>query len=241
MTKIEFLERLSKGLERGNIPDAEDIVEEYEQHFAFKIADGYSEEEISAKLGEPAALAAQFDAVSRKKGRAGRKLAAASGLGLTGILAAAFFAALAAFGIGLAAFALCCAAAAVCMAAGVNPLTLIPPMPGASAVIFGIAMAALAVLSAAGCVYFASFLRQLTRGYGRFHRNTMAAAAGKPALPSVPVYPGFKPRVKRGLRLVALVSLCVFAALAVAGCAVSIILSGSIEFWHAWGWFGFAA
>lgn len=36
------------------------MVEEYQQHFSFKLADGYSEEEIAARLGDPVALAAQF-------------------------------------------------------------------------------------------------------------------------------------------------------------------------------------
>ena len=38
------------------------MVSEYEQHFALKQADGFSEEEIAAKLGAPAELAAQFEA-----------------------------------------------------------------------------------------------------------------------------------------------------------------------------------
>lgn len=41
------------------------MAEEYEQHFVFKLADGYSEEEIAAKLGDPTALAAQFDAAAQ--------------------------------------------------------------------------------------------------------------------------------------------------------------------------------
>lgn len=51
MTKHEFLNRFSNELNRRGVADAEDIVEEYAQHFAFKQADGYSEEEIAAKLG----------------------------------------------------------------------------------------------------------------------------------------------------------------------------------------------
>ena len=48
MTKHEFLNRFSNELNRRGVADAEDIVEEYAQHFAFKQADGYSEEEIAA-------------------------------------------------------------------------------------------------------------------------------------------------------------------------------------------------
>lgn len=60
MTKNEFMTRLMNELHRRNVADAAEVAEEYEQHFAFKLADGYSEEEIAAKLGAPEELAAQF-------------------------------------------------------------------------------------------------------------------------------------------------------------------------------------
>ena len=48
MTKHEFMAQLTSELRKRNIADAADVIEEYEQHFAFKLADGYSEEEIAA-------------------------------------------------------------------------------------------------------------------------------------------------------------------------------------------------
>ena len=51
MTRNEFMARLSAELRRNHVADAADTEEEYEQHFSFKLADGYSEEEIAAKLG----------------------------------------------------------------------------------------------------------------------------------------------------------------------------------------------
>ena len=65
MTKLEFMTQLERALKRHGAADCEDIMEEYEQHFAFKLADGYSEEEIAAKLGAPEKLA-------QKKPGAGR-------------------------------------------------------------------------------------------------------------------------------------------------------------------------
>ena len=46
MTKHEFMARLASELRKRNVADAADVPQEYEQHFAFKLADGYSEEEI---------------------------------------------------------------------------------------------------------------------------------------------------------------------------------------------------
>ena len=51
MTKNEFMTRLTSELHRRNVADSADVAEEYEQHFVFKLADGYSEEEIAARLG----------------------------------------------------------------------------------------------------------------------------------------------------------------------------------------------
>ena len=67
MTKLEFMTQLERALKKHGAADCEDIMEEYEQHFAFKLADGYSEEEIAAKLGAPEELAQQFAPAAQKK------------------------------------------------------------------------------------------------------------------------------------------------------------------------------
>ena len=54
MKKHEFLTALADELAKRRVPDAEEIVEEYRQHFDLKLADGYFEEEIAARLGSPA-------------------------------------------------------------------------------------------------------------------------------------------------------------------------------------------
>ena len=47
MTKLDFMTQLAQELKKRGVSDSDDILEEYEQHFAFKLADGYSEEEIA--------------------------------------------------------------------------------------------------------------------------------------------------------------------------------------------------
>ena len=59
MTRNEFVTQRTAELHKRNVAAA-DVVEEYQQHFSFKLADGYSEEEIAARLGDPGARAAQF-------------------------------------------------------------------------------------------------------------------------------------------------------------------------------------
>lgn len=67
MTKNEFMTKLTLELKKLKIADFADIIEKYEQHFSFKLADGYSEEEIAAKLGDPITLAAQFYDTDEKR------------------------------------------------------------------------------------------------------------------------------------------------------------------------------
>ena len=56
MTKQDYLTALHQELNKNAVADAEDVVSEYEQHFQFKLADGFTEEEIAAKLGAPAQM-----------------------------------------------------------------------------------------------------------------------------------------------------------------------------------------
>ena len=60
MTKQEYIDTLIKALKMNKIKEIDEIISEYEDHFAFKIADGYSEEEVAAKLEKPEIIAAQF-------------------------------------------------------------------------------------------------------------------------------------------------------------------------------------
>ena len=63
-------------------------MEEYNEHFDFKLADGYSEQKIAARLGDPVKLAAQFKpAAPGEKCPAGKKALTVTGLVLLDILA----------------------------------------------------------------------------------------------------------------------------------------------------------
>ncbi len=211
MNKKEFIDKLAKKLEDNRVSDIDDIVSEYEEHFAYKLADGCSEEEIAAKLGDPEALAQQF--VTDKKERTPKSV---KGLVITGlvfldIFVGAFYIALYASLISLAALAVSLASVGVCMIGNFNPYMLIPPMPYWCGAVMAASFIALAVLSAVGCVYFASFIRQLIRAYGRYCHNLIASASGGAVLPSVTSYPKLGAALNRRLRKTALISLAVFA------------------------------
>lgn len=241
MTRNEFLTKLADELKKNNITDADEIISEYEQHFAFKMADGFSEEEIATRLGNPVELASQFESHVENIKSGGKKVTTVLGLGFIDIFAGACFVLLFAWEINMAAFAVCNAVAAVCLSIGSSPWSLIPPMPYVPAIVFALSLTALFVLTTVGCIYFAAFIRQLMRSYGRFHKNTIAAASGNAVLPSLGIYPRLPAKTNRRIRAIAMISLILFTTCFVLGMILSMILSGSLEFWHAWGWFGYNA
>jgi len=241
MTRNEFLTKLADELKKNNITDADEIISEYEQHFAFKMADGFSEEEIATRLGNPVELASQFESHVENIKSGGKKVTTVLGLVFIDIFAGAFFVLLFAWEIIMAAFAVCNAVAAVCLSIGSSPWSLIPPMPYVPAIVFALSLTALFVLTTVGCIYFAAFIRQLMRSYGRFHKNTIAAASGNAVLPSLGIYPRLPAKTNRRIRAIAMISLILFTTCFVLGMILSMILSGSLEFWHAWGWFGYNA
>ena len=47
MNKKEFLDELRKELKKNNVSDIEEIIEEYDNHFNYKLEEGRTKEEIA--------------------------------------------------------------------------------------------------------------------------------------------------------------------------------------------------
>ncbi|HKR92347.1 DUF1700 domain-containing protein [Novosphingobium sp.] len=60
MTRNEFIKRLNAGLKGMPQGDIDEIVADYEAHFEAGLAEGRSEEEVAAALGNPARLAREL-------------------------------------------------------------------------------------------------------------------------------------------------------------------------------------
>ena len=237
MTKNEFLSTLAAELHRRTIADTDEIVSEYEQHFTFKMADGYSEEEIVAKLGDPVLLAAQFEPARSDLGNWRTEWMVRGAFVLVAFPVALFFLMLIVTAVTLMASAMSFGAAAVILLADINVYSLVPPMPYWNAAVFGIAAASLAVLLAVGCVYYAAFIRQLARAYRRLRHNVIASVSGKAPLPNLAIHPQLAGKTNRRLRLLALLSFALGAMSLILGILVAILSTGSFEFWHVWNWF----
>jgi uncharacterized membrane protein len=234
MIKNEYLSKLRNELKKNNITDVEEIIGEYEQHFAFKLADGFSEEEIVEKLGSPETIAAQFESEKNScKSSSGGKVFIKIAMSFLALIEAMVYILFFAWAVLVAAFSLASAVLGVCLIGHFNIAELIPYMPYLSAFIFGICSLAFAVFLAAGSYYFFAYVKQIVRASIRWHKYLASGST----LPPLPWNPQFAAKTRRMLRTVLLWAVTVFGASFVLGMIVSQILSGALGFWHAWNWF----
>lgn len=238
MTKQEYLNELKAELNKNAVADAADVVSEYEQHFLFKLADGYTEEEIALKLGSPAQIAAQYAGIpGEKKAKGGKKFFLVLWLTIIGIFEVTLYCAFLWFIGALFCASLVPAALGVEFIAGLNYLNILPPMPYSGAVVFGITLLAASVMLVVFAIYCYAYLRQMVRASLRWRKNLLSAEA----LPLLPLSPQFKPKTRRALRSILLWAVLIFALGFVAGYAILTIYTHSFGFWHALGWFGYPA
>ena len=233
MTKNEFMTRLTNELHKRNVADSADVAEEYKQHFAFKLADGYSEEEIAARLGVPEELAAQFESAPNT---APHRCAVLTWLwlGWADLFFGIFAVLLLSFGMVLVSCVLSFGLTGVCLVGNLGqlPVVSLPPMPYWCGAILGLSMLALCALSVVGYIWYFALCCQMFRAYGRFHHNALGSA-----LPGLPIAPQFAAKKRRQLRRAALISLLLFAVCFVLGYGACTLSAGSFQFWHVWGWF----
>ena len=236
MTKQEYLAQLKSELKRNGISDPEDIVSEYEQHFLFKLADGFSEEEIANKLATPESIASQFAGIRSVKKHAGsKKTVLILWLTLVGIFECMMYGAFLAFIAGLFCASLVPVTLGAELIAGLNFMNILPPMPYGGAIVFGLALIALGVMLFLFGVYCFAYLRQIIRASLRWRKNLIRDEA----LPLLPMSPQFSPKVRRGLRSTMLWAVLIFGISFIAAFTVLALYTHALGFWHALGWFGY--
>ena len=233
MKKNEYLAQLKSELKKNNAADMDEIILEYEQHFAFKMADGYSEEEIAAKLDVPSAIAAQFDSAKEMAKSGAGGFFVKLGLGFTAIFETMFYILFLAWDIVLAASALTLSVLGVCLISAMNISGLIPYMPFLGSLILGVSVLGLAVIFAVATVYCFAFFKQAIKASIRWHKNMTSASA----LPPLPWNPQFEPKTRRTLRTVLLWAVAIFGACFVLAFVVLALQAGALGFWHHWNWF----
>ena len=234
MDRTTYMQELERNLHAKHLPDIDTILEEYNEHFDFKLADGYSEEEIAARLGDPRDLAAQFTSEAPPLRGAG-KVIVAIGLGFSDLVIYLATIPLFAWVVVLSAFAIVCAALGVCLITGLNIAALIPYMPYAGALLIGISCIALAVLAAVGTIYSNFYSVHLVKLYANWRRRVLSG--GGHSAPPMAKFPRLTPAKARKLRTITMVGLVIFGVCCVIGLVVLIVMAGFEAPWHHWGWF----
>ena len=237
MNKQAYLNELNSHLKSNNVEDIEEIIAEYDVHFTRKMADGYTEEEIAAKLGKPKEIALQFaPSESKSERKKSGKLLTGIGLFFADLFTIPFFIVMYAW---LAVIGATSIASALCgISLIIRPLLpsdliFLPPMPYPGGAIMGAMMIALGVLAAVATIYSCALTVQMGRSFLRWHKNM--TNDGK--YPPYSMHPVIKDHLRRKLRSFGLIALIVFGAAFVIGFAVLSASAGTFGFWHVWHWF----
>lgn len=236
MKRNEFIDILRNTLKTNKIQDVDEIIDDYEQHFANKIADGYTEEEIAAKLGDPKTLGNQFG-LDDKKPTKGSKVIITIGLVMVDIIASMIYALICSWVIILGALAVASVVTSFLLIFNLNIANILPYVPYGAGFVFAVMFLALAVLAALGTIYFSLFAKQILLGYCRWHRNTLASAEGGVILPNVPIHPQISAIKRRRIRKIFYIVLIVFVVTLQIGYLIAALIAGRFEFWHVWNWF----
>jgi len=235
MNKQEYMLELEKSLKARKVQDIADILGEYEQHFIFKLSDGYSEEEIANRLEKPDAIAEQFAAGINigSEFKNYQKVILGIGMGFAGIFSVMILVFLYGWAIVLGTFSLTVSVLGILLISGINIAGLIPPIPYLGGLILGISFVGLGVLSSVGTTYFYLYFNQWVKVYVRWHKNTMNGGV----YPRLSKHPNISDRFNRRLRVTAVISLAAFGIMLIIGMFVMFAYTGFKPFWHELNWF----
>ncbi len=237
MDQKTFLDALEQRLVSMNVRAVDEIIEDYQDHFRGKLADGYTEAEIAARLGDPLDLAAQYEAQpGNPAGRDHTRLWKFCGLVLLDILAGLMLLTFWIWIIALGLITVGLLVLAVAVAANAGISAVIPFIPTAGALLLALSLAALSVLAGFGTLYSCKLSVSATRSYRRFHQRVLTRK-GQPKPPSRSAAPVSSPRFRRITRRIIGITSFIFGISFMAGFAVLALSAKSWEFWHVWGWF----
>ena len=223
MTKNQYLDELKKELKSNNVPDMNDIIAEYEEHFKFKIEEGKTEEEIARKLSSPKEIAKEYAKINISINKY-EKNAKITGLTFLSIPLSLVYIMICASVVVLGAFSITSLVTGFC---------LITNMPYFSSFMAGISFIGLAIIATIGTIYLFLYVKQWGKIYIRWCKNIV----NNNRYPSISKHPNLSIRFIFLLRLISIVGLvCFISTFIIAYCSMAIDAK-SIEFWHVWNWF----
>ena len=232
MNKQQFLSELTRELQERKVPDVEEILADYEEHFACKLAEGRAEEEICRRLGLPADLAEEYGEQGAERPKSGRAWAR-TGVVLLWILFVMVDILMWAAALAVIGTAVCSLALGIFLLTSWNPGGILPAMPYWCAACLAVAAVGLAMLSGSGSVLLVRYVDRFGKVFARWGRKVWNGAP----LPSASLHPSFRGKAISALKLIAVIgTLCFVIAFAVAYVAMC-VSTGSMEPWHVWNWF----
>lgn len=235
MNKKEFLDTLKKELKNNNILDEDelnDILMQYEEHFYYKLEEGYSEEEIANKLSSPKDIAKEYVRPVKQVNKY-EKSTKVFGLTMLSIPVSLIYVLMLASVVVLGAFSIVSLVTGFCLATHLNIAILIPSIPYFPSLILGIACFGLATISVIGTIYLALYVGCWAKVYVRWCKNV----ANNYAYPPISKHPRISKKLSSKLKLISIIGLVIFVGAFTLGYIVMCLMANSFEPWHVWNWF----
>ena len=232
MNKNEFIIILRKELNKLNVKEIDEIIEDFEEHFEFKLEEGKTEAEIVKKMGDPQDIAKEY-ANQEEDYKKRHNKTIIVGLGLIDIIMFLIFTFMWLSVLVIATFTISSLALAFCLITTINMGGLIPDMPYLSSLIFGLSSLGMVLLSAIGTIYLTLYLKQWVRVYLRWHKNVL----NNNIYPTLSMHPKLSKKTASTMKLLLMLGMIIFFTMVTLGYIVSAILAQHFEFWHIWDWF----
>lgn len=184
MNRADFLAELARSLSGVPGDERREILADYEEHFRMGLADGKTEEEISASLGQPAAIARAYRADYLVEQASTAKSAGNILRAVLAVVSLSFFNLVVVLGpflglvgtlVGLwaAGVGVTLGGVAVLLAALVSPfIRLLPPVAATGALgaaLIGLGLTSLGTLSCIGLYFLTTWFYKLTVRYLKFN------------------------------------------------------------------------
>jgi len=232
MNKTVFFAELNKELVKNKVNDIDEILAEFEEHFAYKIEEGKTEEEIAKKIGNPVDIAKDY-ANQAKPAKQPGNMVVKIGLFISDFFVFFMFLIMWASVLVLGIFALTSLTLSILLVVNGNIASLIPSMPYVSSFMFGISIFGLSVVSGIGTIYLFLYIKQWQRVYFRWHKNVV----NNNIFPSLSKHPKIPKKVQSRLKLMNMIGIIIFVGAFIIGYIISSLIANSGGFWHVWEWF----
>ncbi len=232
MNKTEYLEKLNYELKQRKVKDIEEIIREYDDHFAYKMKQGKTEEEIANKLADPALIAREFAEDKDISNIKFQKVAVKTGIVFIDIIVLLIAILLFSWVLVIGVFSLSVLIIGLMLVLNLNIENIIPYIPYYGKVLFSISCFGLSILSVIGTKYSYDYIRQWINVYLRWHKNVL----DKGIHPQLSLSPEMRTH-SYTIKLTAMISLVIFGVFLILSMITSMVSAQVFEFWHEWNWF----